>query len=65
MKRTILFSIVLGFAFLFLMSPLFAQKKAVLAYYSGNIQKLDSFDAKNFTHIIYCFGHLEGDKLKL
>ena len=65
MKRTILFSIVLGFAFLFLMSPLFAQKKAVLAYYSGNIQKLDSFDATNFTHIIYCFGHLEGDKLKL
>ena len=42
-----------------------AQKKAVIAYYSGNIQKLDSFDARNFTHIIYCFGHLEGDQLKL
>ena len=42
-----------------------AQKKAVIAYYSGSIQKLDSFDARNFTHIIYCFGHLEGDQLKL
>ena len=42
-----------------------AQKKAVIAYYSGSLQKLDSFDARNFTHIIYCFGHLEGDQLKL
>jgi len=42
-----------------------AQKKAVIAYYAGNLAALDSFNANNFTHIIYCFGHLERNKLKL
>ncbi len=42
-----------------------AQKKAVLAYYSGGLQALDSFDAKKFTHIIYCFGRLKGNDLHL
>jgi len=65
MIKKILFSIAFSFAFLLIMSSVFAQKKAVLAYYAGDLQKLDSFDAKNFTHIIYCFGHLEGDKLKI
>lgn len=37
--------------------------KAVLAYYSGSLEALDSFDAKSFTHIIYCFGHLQGNRL--
>jgi chitinase len=39
--------------------------KAVLAYYSGNLQALDSFDANSFTHIIYCFGHLQGNRLHI
>src|SRR5258705_683145 len=45
----------------------FAQnnKKAIIAYYSGNVERLDSFDAKLMTHIIYCFGHLEGDRIKI
>jgi len=43
-----------------------AQKsKAVIAYYSGGLERLDSFNARSMTHIIYCFGHLEGNKLKL
>jgi chitinase len=42
-----------------------AQKKAVIAYYSGGLQALDSFDAKKFTHIIYCFGRLKGNALHL
>ena len=42
-----------------------AQKKAVIAYYSGSLEKLDSYNPNDFTHIIYCFGHLEGDQLKL
>jgi chitinase len=42
-----------------------AQKKAVIAYYSGSLEALDSFSAKNMTHIIYCFGHLKGNKLHL
>jgi chitinase len=31
----------------------------VIAYYAGGPEQLDSFDAKKFTHIIYCFGHLK------
>jgi chitinase len=42
-----------------------AQKKAVIAYYAGNLAALDSFNANDFTHIIYCFGHLQGNKLTL
>jgi chitinase len=42
-----------------------AQKKAIIAYYAGNLAALDSFNANNFTHIIYCFGHLEDNRLKL
>lgn len=34
-------------------------KKAVLAYYSGPPERLDSFDARQMTHIIYCFGHVD------
>lgn len=38
-----------------------AQKlnKAILAYYSGPPERLDSFDANQMTHIIYCFGHVD------
>lgn len=39
--------------------------KAVIAYYSGSLERLDSFDARSMTHLIYCFGHLKGNKLHL
>ena len=39
--------------------------KAVIAYYAGSLEALDSFDATSMTHIIYCFGHLEGNRLKI
>jgi chitinase len=42
-----------------------AQRKAVIAYYSGSVQALDSFDARNMTHLIYCFGHLKGNRYYL
>lgn len=42
-----------------------AQKPAILAYYSGSVEGLDSFKAEQFTHIIYCFGHVKDDKLFL
>jgi chitinase len=42
-----------------------AQKKTVIAYYSGSLAAIDSFNAKNFTHIIYCFGRLNGNDLKI
>lgn len=42
-----------------------AQKKAVIAYYSGSLEALDQYDPGSFTHIIYCFGHLRDGKLHL
>lgn len=42
-----------------------AQKKAILAYYAGPIELLDSFNTKQFTHVIYCFGHLQDNRLHL
>lgn len=65
MKKYLSFLVLIVGLNLIFSESLTAQKKAVIAYYSGNLQKLDSFDARNFTHIIYCFGHLEGDQLKL
>ena len=53
------------FCFLTNIQQTIAQKKAVIAYYSGNLAALDSFNANTFTHIIYCFGHLQENKLKL
>ena len=31
-----------------------AQKKAVIAYFAGNAKALKEYDARDFTHIIYC-----------
>ena len=42
-----------------------AQKKAVIAYYSGSPEALDKYDPREYSHIIYCFGHLKGDRLHL
>ncbi|RYZ58599.1 MAG: glycoside hydrolase, partial [Chitinophagaceae bacterium] len=53
--------------FLFATQSISAQEraKAVLSYYSGSPERLDSFDAKQMTHIVYCFGHLDGSRLKI
>ena len=63
MKNLQILFMVLGILFFSQVSV--AQKKAVIAYYSGSLEKLDSYNPNDFTHIIYCFGHLEGDRLKL
>ena len=60
----------LYFAFVLFLScgtGAFAQKnnKAVLAYFSGSPERLDSFDARQMTHLVYCFGHLDGNRLKI
>src|ERR1051325_2322670 len=36
-------------------------RKAILAYYAGPPERLDSFDAGQMTHIIYCFGHVDSN----
>lgn len=32
----------------------------VIAYFNGNVTQLDSFDVNKITHLIFCFGHLNG-----
>ena len=45
----------------------FSQKNsepfAVIAYYAGNAQRLDSFKVEKLTHIIFSFCHLKGNRL--
>ena len=35
----------------------------VLAYYLGNPNELDNYNVNQFTHIIFCFGQLDGNRL--
>jgi chitinase len=37
----------------------------VIAYYAGGVAQLDSFPVEKLTHIIYCFGHLQGNRFHL
>jgi chitinase len=37
----------------------------VIAYYSGNISRLDSIAVNKISHLIFCFGHLEGYRYKV
>lgn len=38
---------------------------AVIAYYAGNPNRLDSFAVEKLTHLIFCFGHLKGNRLHI
>lgn len=40
-------------------------KPFVISYYSGSAERLDSFDVRQMTHLIYCFGHLKGNRFHL
>ncbi|WP_223808744.1 glycoside hydrolase family 18 protein [Rufibacter hautae] len=40
-------------------------RPAVIAYFAGDAAQLDTYDARQLTHIIYSFGLLDGNKLKL
>src|SRR6476620_12225581 len=65
-KRTALF--VIGILFLILVHADAAaqqNRKVGIAYYSGDAAGFDSFNAKNMTHLIYCFGHLNGNRFHL
>ncbi len=37
----------------------------VIAYYSGPIAELDSIDVNKISHLIFCFGHLDGSRYKV
>jgi chitinase len=54
--------------FLIIAIPSYSQppnKIRVLSYYSGPAERLDSFNVTQMTHIIYCFGRLNGNKFKV
>jgi len=53
---------------LFFSANCIAQKNEevkVIAYYSGPISELDSIDVNKITHLIFCFGHLNGQRYKV
>jgi chitinase len=53
------------FVFCFLANTLFSQEQSkirVLSYYSGPAEALDNYDANQMTHIIFCFGRLNGNR---
>jgi chitinase len=53
---------------LFISANSVAQKNKdikVIAYYSGPISDLDSIDVNKITHLIFCFGHLDGQRYKV
>lgn len=37
----------------------------MIAYFSGNLSQLDSFNVNYLTHLIFCFGHLSGSVYKI
>jgi chitinase len=47
--------------------PAWSQKKSinVIAYYSGGPDKADQVPAEKLSHIIFCFGHLQGNEFHL
>ena len=60
LKRFLLLSLIC-----FVTTSLFSQEQnkiRVLSYYAGSADALDNFDATQMTHIIYCFGRLNGNK---
>lgn len=54
-------------SFSFTLCVLHAQPKpfAVTAYYAGPTEWLDSFSFRQVTHLIYSFGHLQGNKFHI
>src|SRR5687767_9087764 len=43
----------------------FAQPPAIIAYYAGPAQRVDSFEVEKLTHIIFSFCHLKGNRLNV
>ncbi|MEJ7737992.1 MAG: glycosyl hydrolase family 18 protein [Chitinophagaceae bacterium] len=67
MTCTFLKNCVAAFAILLITaSDSFSQNKIrVLSYYYGEPAQLDSFNVNQMTHLIFCFGRLDGNRLKI
>jgi chitinase len=59
--------LLLPLIFFFFSVKLFAQENdlSVIAYYSGGPEQLEKYPVEELTHIIFCFGHLEGNQLNI
>src|SRR5947209_3243481 len=68
MNRLIRLAALLVLSMTMSLPSLHAQTKQdikVIAYFSGSTKQLDSIDLSKITHLIYCFGHLDGHRLKI
>jgi chitinase len=68
MKRSILKKLLTISAIIVLALPAFSQtpnKIRVLSYYAGPPEMLDNYNANQMTHIIFCFGHLRGNRFSI
>ena len=62
--KCVLFLLLFGFT----SSALFSQSQnriRVLSYYAGSAEALDNYDASQMTHIIFCFGRLNGNRFSI
>ena len=60
--------VLVSFMVMLVVPASFAQQKKdlpVIAYYAGPAERLDSFNIGQLTHIIYSFGHLNGNLLQI
>lgn len=48
---------------LLLAAALAGQEPALIAYYAGDGRNLEEHGIEQLTHLIWCFGHLEGDSM--
>jgi chitinase len=58
------FFFLFSFCFLFsekIMAQSAPAKFRIIGYYSGPTNAIDSFEIEQLTHLIFCFGHLEGN----
>ena len=57
--------IIAAFLFFSIVYKGYSQDIKVKAYYHGDIAQLSTYDPTKISHIIFCFGHLQGSRLKI
>ena len=57
--------LVLSLLTITVISSVYSQDIKVKAYYHGSGEQLNDYDPTKITHIIFCFGHLDGTRLKI
>lgn len=68
MKKHLIKKLAILFVLCLITVPQFSQpphKIRVLSYYAGRPELLDSFKIENMTHIIFCFGRLNGNRFSV